>query len=41
MEVQGLKKYFYANTGKFQDFFLRKRNVVKAVDGVESEDWKR
>ncbi len=35
MEVQGLKKYFYANTGKFQDFFLRKRNVVKAVDGVD------
>jgi oligopeptide/dipeptide ABC transporter ATP-binding protein len=34
VEVQGLKKYFYTNTGRFQDFFLRKRNVVKAVDGV-------
>jgi oligopeptide/dipeptide ABC transporter ATP-binding protein len=35
LEVQGLKKYFYAGTGKTQDFFLRKRNVVKAVDGVD------
>ena len=35
LEVRGLKKYFYANTGRAQDFFLRKRNVVKAVDGVD------
>jgi oligopeptide/dipeptide ABC transporter ATP-binding protein len=35
LEVRGLKKYFYASTGRVQDFFLRKRNVVKAVDGVD------
>jgi oligopeptide transport system ATP-binding protein len=35
LEVTGLKKYFYGNTGKVQDFFLRKHTVVRAVDGVD------
>ena len=35
VEVQGLKKYFYANTGRIQDFFVRKHFIVKAVDGVD------
>jgi oligopeptide transport system ATP-binding protein len=35
LEVRGLKKYFSSGTGKLQDYFLRKRVVIKAVDGVD------
>lgn len=35
IEAAGLRKYFSESTGKFQDSLLRRKSLVKAVDGVD------